>query len=72
MTAAVLTSSMSGLNATSTLKPMAMKQAVSKLLCSLRRIKLVMVPAKAHVQTKMNKPHPQKPSSRSATSVMGE
>ena len=51
----------SGLKATSTDKPMTMKQMVSTLLCSSISRKLTMVPMMAHNQTKPNNPHPQAP-----------
>ena len=59
MTAAVDTVFISGWNATSTLSPIPMKQNVSRLECSFNRIKLTIVPAMAHSQTKENKLQPQ-------------
>ena len=59
VTAAVDTESISGLKATSTLRPMPTKQNVSTLECSLSLIKLIIVPAIAQAHTKQNRLHPQ-------------
>ena len=59
MTAASDTESISGLKATSTLKPMPMKQKVSRFECSFNLTKLTMVPAIALAQTKEKRLQPQ-------------
>ena len=62
----------SGPNATSTLMPIATKHAVSMLLWSFSRAKLIMVPAMAAVHMKANSDHPHAPHSLRAIRVMGE
>ena len=58
-TATMSVASSNGLKATKTLIPIAMKLIVSRLLCSFRRAKLIIVPISAQTQIKMNSPMPQ-------------
>ena len=59
MSAFVVSELASGLKATNTLSPMPTKAMVSKLLWSLRLMKLMIVPTMAHAHIKQNKVNPQ-------------